>query len=258
MEGWLIKLSQGRSDEAWDQFVERYRRLIFATIRDLATDYDDVMDVFACVCENLRKDGMATLRRYAEQKTPAGRFSTLLHAVVRNQTIDWFRHRDGRKRMSSVVAKLPPIQQRIFHYVFHESRSHLEAYELLRTRDGFDVAFGQFLRDLRNIYRALSKGRKGTLMRELVGALPPPSIDEGMELDAPAPDTREQIAKALANLSPEDRLAVQLFVIDDLSAAEVARLVGWPSAKTVYNRVSRALAAIRADFSRRGIESADI
>ena len=258
MEGWLIKLSQGHADEAWDLFVERYRRLIFATIRDVATDYDDVMDVFAYVCENLRKNGMATLRKYAEQKTPAGRFSTLLHSVVRNQTIDWFRHRDGRKRMSSVVAKLPPIQQRIFHYVFHESRSHLEAYELLRTGDGFDVAFGQFLRDLRNIYRALSKGRKGTLMRELVGALPPPRIDEGMELDAPAPDTREQIAKALANLSPDDRLAVQLFVIDDLSAAEVARLVGWPSAKTVYNRVSRALAAIRADFSRRGIESADI
>ena len=120
------------------------------------------------------------------------------------------------------------------------------------------MAFGQFLRELRNIYRALSKGRKGALMRELVGALPPPNIDEGMEPDAPAPDTREQIAKALANLSPEDRVAVQLFVIDDLPAAEVARLVGWPSAKTVYNRVSRALAAMRADFSRRGIESADI
>ncbi len=258
MEGWLIKLSQGHSDEAWDLFIERYRRLIFATIRDLATDYDDVLDVFACVCEDMRKDGMATLRKYAEQKTPAGRFSTLLHAVIRNQTIDWFRHRDGRKRMSSVVAKLPHLQQRIFHYVFHESYSHLEAYELLRTRDGLDVDFRQFLRELRSIYRTLSKGRRGTLMRELVGALPPTNIAEGVELDAPAPDTREQIAKALANLSPEDRLAVQLFVIDDLAAAEVARLIGWPSAKTVYNRVSRALAAIRADFSRRGIESADI
>lgn len=258
MERWLIKLSQGHADAAWDLFIKRYRRLIFATIRDLATDYDDVMDVFACVCENLHEHGMANLRRYAGQKRSGGRFSTLLNAIVRNQTIDWFRHRDGRKRMSPVVAKLPPIQQRIFHYVFHESRSHLEAYELLRTRDGFDVAFGQFLRELRNIYRALSKGRKGALMRELVGALPPPNIDEGMEPDAPAPDTREQIAKALANLSPEDRVAVQLFVIDDLPAAEVARLVGWPSAKTVYNRVSRALAAMRADFSRRGIESADI
>lgn len=258
MEGWLIKLSQGHSDEAWDLFVERYRRLIFATIRNLATDYDDVLDVFACVCEDLRKDGMATLRNYAEQKTPAGRFSTLLHAVVRNQTIDWFRHRDGRKRMSLVVAKLPHLQQRIFHYVFTESHSHLEAYELLQTRDGLDMDFRQFLRELRKIYRALSKGRKGTLMRELVGALPPPEIHEEVELDRLAGDTGEQIERALAKLAPEDRLAVQLFVIDDLSAAEVARLIGWPSAKTVYNRVSRALTAMRADFERRGIELRDI
>ena len=95
-------------------------------------------------------------------------------------------------------------------------------------------------------------------MRELVGALPPPEIHEDVELDRPAHDTGEQIERALAKLAPEDRLAVQLFVIDDLSAAEVARLIGWPSAKTVYNRVSRALTAMRADFKRRGIELRDI
>jgi RNA polymerase sigma factor (sigma-70 family) len=258
MESWQVELSRGHSDAAWDLFVERYRQLIFATIRHLATDYDDVMDVFASVCEALRENDLARLRKYAERKAHGGRLSTWLVAVVRNKTIDWFRHRDGRKRMSSVVAELPVVQQKIFQYVFHESRSHLEAYELLQTRDGFDLPFREFLRALNATYRALSKGRRGRLMRELVGAPPPPKVDAVPEIDMPARETREHLARALADLAPEDRLAVQLFVIDDVPATEVARIVGWPSAKTVYNRVSRALAALHTGLTRRGIGSSDV
>jgi DNA-directed RNA polymerase specialized sigma24 family protein len=160
MEGWQVELSRGHSDAAWDLFVERYRQLIFATIRHLATDYDDVMDVFASVCEALRQDDMARLRKYTERKAHSAQFSTWLAAVVRNHTIDWFRHRDGRKRMSSIVAELPPLQQKIFQYVFLESRTHLEAYELVQTRDGLSLGFGAFLRALSATYSALSSSRR--------------------------------------------------------------------------------------------------
>ena len=51
MDDWMIELRRGDSDPAWDLFLGRYRRLIFATIRHYAQDYDDVMDVFARVCE---------------------------------------------------------------------------------------------------------------------------------------------------------------------------------------------------------------
>ena len=47
MEDWVVELQGGRPDAAWDRFLERYRRLIFAAIRHYAQDYDDVMDVFA-------------------------------------------------------------------------------------------------------------------------------------------------------------------------------------------------------------------
>ncbi len=70
MEGWAAELVSGRPDAAWDAFVDRYRRLIFAAIRHYAQDYDDVMDV------------------------------TWLVTVVRHLTVDWFRHRDVRRRLS--------------------------------------------------------------------------------------------------------------------------------------------------------------
>src|SRR5207249_1151385 len=47
VEDWVAELERGRFDAAWDLFLDRYRRLIFAAIRHYAQDYDDVMDVFA-------------------------------------------------------------------------------------------------------------------------------------------------------------------------------------------------------------------
>lgn len=257
-EAWLEKLERGAPEAAWDLFIERYRRLIFATIRHFATDYDDTMDVFASVCEVLRRDELGRLRRYAAEKQHRARFSTWLVAVVRNLTVDWFRHRDGRRRLSTLVADLPPIQQEIYTYVFHESRSHLEAYELICSRDGLQMSFGEFLTELSATYRALTEGRKGALMQELGGGSPPTDWDLTTEIVVGSADTAEHVARALEQLKPDDRLAVQLFVIDELPAAEVARIVGWPTAKTVYNRVSRALGALREALARRGIGPGDL
>src|SRR6266545_3660744 len=67
MEDWAVELQQGRPEAAWDLFLDRYRRLIFAAIRHYAQDYDDVMDVFARACEALRADGLRKLRVYVQQ-----------------------------------------------------------------------------------------------------------------------------------------------------------------------------------------------
>src|SRR5437016_11600096 len=67
MEDWVIELQGGRPEAAWDRLLERYRRLIFAAIRHYAQDYDEVMDVFARLCEVLREDDLARLRCYVEQ-----------------------------------------------------------------------------------------------------------------------------------------------------------------------------------------------
>lgn len=258
MERWVEKLEAGDLDAAWDLFLERYRRLIFATIRHFAEDYDDVMDIFAHVCLALREDSLARLRKYTTQPTHRARFSTWLVTVVRHLVIDWFRHRDGRKRLSRSVTALPPLQRKIFEYVFHGSRSHIEAYELIRTRDEMDLPFGQFLRELHATYRALSDNRKGQLMRELAGPLPPADPEPTCQLEAPLSDSREHLRRALGSLDAADRAAVQLFVVEELPAAEVARIVGWPNAKTVYNRVCRALTALRTQFERLGIGPGDL
>ena len=257
-EPWIAPLEAGDPGAAWDLFIERYRRLVFSAIRHYARDYDDVMDVFAHVCTALRADDFARLRRYLAESDHRAKFSTWLVAVVRNQTIDWFRHRDGRPRLTVLAAALPPLRQRIFELVFLDGRSHLETYGLLRACDKPDLSFHDYLGELGATYRAVSAGRQGRLLMDLSGPLP------DLPADTPEDDSttrREQSAlltKALEALPAEDRVAVQLYIVEEMPAQQVARALGLFNAKAVYNRVSRALATVRASLEAVGIHQGDL
>src|SRR5438093_394942 len=209
MDDWVAELQAGKPESAWDRFLDRYRRLIFSAIRHYAQDYDDVMDVFAQVCEALRADDLRRLRCYVDQTDHRARFSTWLVTVVRHLTIDWFRHRDGRRRISTVAERLPPLQRRIFEHVFLDRRSHAEAYELIRTGETRDLSFKEYQAELRATYRAVTNGRRGGVLREL-GAPPPPDVESDSPHYADRREAREFIARALGALSDEDRVAVEL------------------------------------------------
>jgi RNA polymerase sigma factor (sigma-70 family) len=256
MEDWAAELQRGRSDAAWDLFVGRYRRLLFAAIRHYAQDYDDVMDVFARVCEALREDDLRRLRSYLEQPTHRARFSTWLVTVVRNLTIDWFRQRDGRHRLPAVAEALSPLRRRIFEFVFVSQRSHVETYELIRSEQAPALSFREFLVELRETHRAVMAGRRGRILREL-GGPPLPEHDPDDDQSC-AGETRGLVEAMMASLGAEDRVAVQLYVVEGTPADQVARVLGLPNAKAVYNRVYRALATLRERFERAGIRREDL
>jgi RNA polymerase sigma factor (sigma-70 family) len=258
-EPWVAPLAAGDPEGAWDLFIERYRRLVFSAIRRYTTDPDDVMDVFARVCEALRENDFARLRRAAAQVDPQRRFSTWLVVVVRNLTVDWFRHRDGRPRLSGVAAALPHRQRRIFEYVFLDQRSHVEAYELLCSRDGESLSFAEFLKELSATYRAARAApRRARIVCEMSITATDPAVDLPTDDPAALREQRSILAAALGTLPADDRLAVQLYVVDDVPAEQVARALGYGSAKQVYNHVYRALAAIRAHLERTGIRGGDL
>ena len=240
VESWIAPLEAGDPEASWDLFIERYRRLIFGAIRHYTTEPDEVMDVFARVCEALRGDDFARLRRCADRVDPNRPFSTWLVVVVHNLTVDWFRHRDGRSRLNALAAALPPLRKRIFEYVFLEQRPHVEAYELLRSLDGPDLSFGEFL------------------MAGLAGPRPEGSLNPPAADPAELAEQQQVLTAALESLPPGDRLAVRLYVVDEMPAEQVARAVGYPNAKTVYNRVYRALAAVRARLEQAGIKGGDL
>ena len=257
MEPWRAKLDESDSVAAWDLFIEQYRRLIFATIKQLARDHDDILDVFTRVCEALRADDLARLRRYTDSAGERARFSTWLVTVVHNQSIDWLRHRDGRPRPKAPPS-LSPIQKQIFEHVI-SGRSHVETYEMISAGASSQMPFGAFLREVNKTYRVVGASHRIiTRAPTATGAVALDHIAVPGVDPLPLAEAKERIARALESLPSDDQLAVQLFVVDEMPAAEVARAVGWRNAKAVYNRVYRALSIIREDFEKKGIRRQDL
>lgn len=252
MEPWQAELERGRADAAWDRFIERYRRLIFATIRHFLSDNDDVMDAFAHVCEGMRADDLRRLRVYAAEPVHRARFSTWLVVVVRNLVIDWIRSREGRPRQPVAASRLTPLQQRIHELIFLEHYGHAEAYELIRSSDRPDLRFGAYLRELRAVYAAMSRAGQELPDGPTLEAALPTSADP--DDAAASAEARAVLDAALGGLSARDRAAVELYVVEGLAADEVARVLGLSDAKAVYNRVYRALAALRARMGASGYQ----
>lgn len=263
-EAWLAALNAGDSESAWNLFIDEYRRLIFATIRHYTRDHDEVMDAFAQVCGALRHDRLARLRKYWDRPTHTARFPTWLVTVVRHQVIDWMRQHVLHQR-PRFVGSLSPLQQQIFESVFVQQRSHVETYEFLRATADSALSFGAFVRELRATYRAVDASGWTGFAREIAAPLPlseSVSLLESSPEEGPDPavllDTRLRITSALSSLEPDERLAVELFVVYGMPAAAVAHIVRWPNAKAVYNRVYRALATVRATLNSQGIRREDL
>lgn len=241
----------GDSDGAWDLFIHQYRRLMLAAIRRTLRSDEDVEEVFAEVCADLCADGLARLRSHSDPVT--ARYSTWLVAVVHHRTVDWIRRRDGRTRVST-PASLTTIQTEIFKALVHERRSHVETYEIVQQRSNMRLSFRDFMNEVAATYRVMQHAPGRGMGTFFPG--PPPDIST--ELPDPQAtlllaENSERVRAALAKLPSDESLAVQLFVVEELPAAAVAKIVGWPNPKAVYNRVSRAMAKLQIELRNMGV-----
>lgn len=69
-----------------------------------------------------------------------------------------------------------------------------------------------------------------------------------------AADLSEALARALSQLSPRDRLLLAMRFEDDLSARQIAEVMGFPTPFHVYRRVNALLASLRNNLADRGID----
>jgi RNA polymerase sigma factor (sigma-70 family) len=86
---------------------------------------------------------------------------------------------------------------------------------------------------------------------------PPEPEPEGRN-PAETSEVREWLNRILESLSPEDRVALELYVVEELPAADIARVLGLSNAKAVYNRVYRSLEAMRRQLQQAGISREDL
>ncbi len=86
--------------------------------------------------------------------------------------------------------------------------------------------------------------------------IPAPASDPALSLQAE--ELHRALAAATAGLAPADRLLLKLRFDDDLSAREIAAVLGLPTPFHVYRRLGALLEELRGRLGKRGVEEADL
>jgi RNA polymerase sigma factor (sigma-70 family) len=192
------------SDAAWTGFLESYSALLLRVAQAFGPGYDDTLDRYAHMLDELRRHDCRRLRSFAADGR--SRFSTWLVVVARRLCLDHYRLRYGRARG--------------------------------RTRERTAVELGRVARRRLTDLAGAEDG--------LAGLADPGLSDPGERLDAER--RRMALGRAVERLSPSDRLLLRLRFEEDLSAREIAALLGLPTPFHVYRRLTSVCARLRVDL----------
>lgn len=239
-DGELLTLFQEDPQRAWRLFIDRYANAIFSLIRNLGFDYDAAMDRFVFVCEKLSAKDFHRLKtiRYAGSY---GDLTPWIRQVVKRLCINWAWSEEGRKRLLKPIARLGPLEQRVFELYFWHGLLPSEIEERLRQEHFSQAEPAAVFEALDKILSRLSEKKLWRLVSNLARARGALSLDEMGEDSGPSWDVadlegnpesdlleREQdqiLQRALQHLPERQVLMLQFRFEQALTVAEIAEIL---------------------------------
>lgn len=252
----LARLSSGRADTGWSEFLARYSPLIMHVIRRHDVCDDGATECFIYVCGALSDDGFRRLRAFR----PVGpaRFRTWLMAVVSNLCVDWRRKEHGRVRPLKCIACLPELDQLVYRCIYLRGMSRTQCLRVLQPRYP-DLTEQQVSEINGRLFKLLTPQQRWQLSvrtphsKPLIRDAEAADEDESWQLEEPGPGPDDRAAEieelqllrnALARLPIQQRLLLRLRYEQDLTLAEVARLTRQPDPFRANRQTHAALEAL--------------
>jgi RNA polymerase sigma factor (sigma-70 family) len=252
----LERLSSGRVDAAWSEFVARYTPLIQHVIRQHGAVDGLADECFHHVCGALSDERCRRLRSFRPDG-PA-QFRSWLVAVVANLCVDWRRKEQGRCRVPRSVAQLPELEQQVYRciYLRRMSRAQCTA-ELAPRHAGLNEATVAAINA--RLFALLTPQQRWQLSvrnqpsQPIAYGTEPAEGDPAFRVatDGPGPDelaadlqVQQQLQEALSRLPADLRLLLRLRYTQNLTLAEVARLTGQSDPFRANRRIQAALAML--------------
>jgi len=249
----LERLSSGRVDAAWSEFLARYSPLIMHVIRRHGLDDDRISECFIHVCGALSDDGFRRLISFRPDG-PA-RFKTWLIAVVSNLCVDWRRKEQGRDRPLRCVARLPELDQHVYRCIYVRGMSRAQCVDILAPRfPGLTEATVSAINA--RLFASLTPQQRWQLsartpvLKPVVCSFAPEDDGPPWQVAAPGPgpddlaaewQEQRQLQDALSKLPAEQRLLLRLRYEQDLTLSEIARLTGQPDPFRANRQIQAAL-----------------
>ncbi len=198
----------------------------------------------------LMEDDYAVLRKFKGTAS----LKTYLATVASYAFLDFRNRCWGKWRPSAAAKELGAVALRMEELLDKEGRSFEETCEILRTNH----KVGESRRELEEIWKRLppKTSRRMEGEEELKDLPATGERPEERILERELREARERVAlilkKALAGLSPEDRLIIKLSVIGNLKIVDVAHNLCMDQ-KPLYRRREKILRKLRSDLEREGV-----
>ena len=229
----LARLKSGDGSKAWKQFLDSFTPTIMHVASQYEYDGGRLNDCYLFICEKLSDNGFRRLLCY-QPESSAG-FRSWLRVVTANLCIDWRRREHGRARPFKSISKLPRLDQLVFKYRFEQGMSLQACLITLRgqipdlTEPQLVDAVGRLNETLTTRQHWLISARKTeTISMDHAGTvgtdLEPVDPGPGPETLAEKTEGQARLGRALARLTPRQRLLIKLRYQQDLTLKEVARL----------------------------------
>lgn len=247
---------------AYGELLERFTPVILRMVRRFFRDQDDVMDVYTVVCERLRAGDYLALRRFR----PGSEIMPWLSVVVANACRDRLRRTHAGAIPRTLAAHLTPREQLVYRYSFGHRVPPEDLALMVAGQHGEPCTPLDVLAALDRINTLLGTARRWRLLRGLDARRTPESLDaliergldratdagEGIDEALASEERVNALGRALSALSAEDQLLVQLRFEQEMTAVEIARVMGYDAFKHVYTRLRTVLTWLRKELDARG------
>jgi DNA-directed RNA polymerase specialized sigma24 family protein len=232
-------------EELWKEFLRRYTKLVLKIIWQFEKDKDRVMDKYLWICTKLAAGNFFILRKFDDEiKNKAPKFTTWLVAVVRNLCVDEHRSTFGRKRLPKALLKLSETDRKIFELYFWKSYSidEIENYMSLQ-RELINGALERIEESLKSSRESIYMNNKNT---ELISLDDVSLISENNSIDI-SDDLEVLTGQWISKLPEEEKIIVRLKFWEDLSAKDIAKILGYDNEQKIYAVLRNALKSLRKE-----------
>jgi len=265
-----IEFHRKDSEKAWDYFINQYDELILGVIHKLVDDYDESMEIYTYVLEQLNSNNCNKLTSYFTESRKYN-FETWIAVVTRNCCFDWLRKEKGRKRLLKCIEELPEVDQNIFKHIYWQGHSYEEIFNILNNNHDYKISFEEMVSKIDKIEETLKQKTQWNISRNWSTILPPKpieSVEIGKEKvieNNPSPEEQfiknnpyNILKKSMNNLSPQEQLIIQLHFYKDMSLNKIARILKMKNLWRVRRKLQKILKSLEKNLRKRGIDPSDI
>lgn len=233
--------------------LELIEMIVAQACRRCPFSREEAKDFGQHVHEKLIEGDYARIRQFRGRSS----FKTYLTTVVQHLLLDYQNSKWGKWRPSAEAERLGEVAVWLERLLVREERSFGEACQILRLNHRVGMSAAE-LADLaaklppKNLRRFSGDE---DLQFEPSRELRPDERLEAKEKAVTMGRTYAKLQRAIAELPPEDRLLIRMWM--ELKVADIARIRGVEQ-KPLYRRLEKIFKALRKSLERMGVRRQDI